>query len=153
MRGSQITGWALLLGGLLAAVVIAYGLYAWDAQARAAEAQLRPQPVAPLAVSTPARAPVVALAASPQVVAVPSGGSGDAAAGQAIFQTKCTLCHPNGNAGIGPALNGAAFTTRYPYNAAIGAMVRGGRDGMPPFAADGLSDADLNNVVAYLRSL
>jgi len=143
----------MLVAGLVVAVLLAIALYRWDSTQREAEASLRPQPVAPLAVSSAQPAPVAAIAASPQVVAAPPSAAGDTAAGQAVFQTKCNACHPGANAGIGPALNGAAFTTRYPDNAAIAAVVRAGRGGMPAFSAAGLSDADLTNVIAYLRSL
>jgi mono/diheme cytochrome c family protein len=151
MHGNALTGWLLLLIALVAAVVIAVGLYRWDVSTRAAEASLRPQPVAPLA-ATPPPAPVAAAAASPLALAAPAPG-GDVAAGQAVFQRSCNPCHPGANAGIGPALHGAAFDQRYPDNAAIAAVVRNGRGGMPPFATIALSDADLTNLIAYLRSL
>lgn len=153
MRGNAATGWGMLVAGLIVAVLLAVGLYRWDSAQRAAEASLRPQPVAPLAASSPQPAPVAAIAAGPQLVSAPPSAAGDTAAGQAVFQTKCNACHPGANAGIGPALNGAAFTTRYPDNAAIAAVVRSGRGGMPAFSAAQVSDADLTNVIAYLRSL
>lgn len=154
MRGSLGTGLTLLLGALLLAVLISIGLYRWDTGARATEAGLRPQPVAPLAAPSPTRrpVPVVALAASPQAV-VAAQGTGDAAAGQAVFQASCNACHPGAKAGIGPALYGTAFTDRYPDAAAITAVVRSGRGGMPAFATDRLKDQDLADVVAYLGSL
>jgi mono/diheme cytochrome c family protein len=77
--------------------------------------------------------------------------AGDVAAGQAKFLTTCFGCHPNGNAGIGPALHGSAFAARYPDDGAISALVRGGRGGMPAFGPDELSDADLTNIIAYVR--
>jgi mono/diheme cytochrome c family protein len=143
----------MLIVGLVAAVLLAIGLYRWDSGQREAEASLRPQPVAPLAASSPQPAPVAAIAATPQAVSAPPAGVGDAAAGQAVFQTRCNACHPGANAGIGPALNGAAFNTRYPDDAAIAAVVRSGRGGMPAFSASQVSDTDLANVIAYLRSL
>jgi mono/diheme cytochrome c family protein len=154
MRGTAATGWGLLIGGLVLAVLIGFGLYRWDAGARAAEASLRPQPVAPLAAAAspvPQPAAVGALGASPQAVA--ASGSGDPAAGQTVFQAKCNACHPNAAAGIGPALYGQAFTDRNPDSAAIMAVVRAGRGGMPAFGPAGLTDPDLTNIVAYLRSL
>jgi mono/diheme cytochrome c family protein len=149
MRASAAVGWAMLLGGLALAAVISIGLYRWDVGARQAEASLRPQPVAPLAAAA-AAPPTTAPAAQP--AAIPPS-SGDVAAGQAKFLTTCFGCHPNGNAGIGPALHGPAFVARYPDDAAITALVRGGRGGMPAFGPDKLSDTDLTNIIAYLRSL
>ena len=150
MRGNFATGWILLGVALLAAGVIAVGLYRWDASARAAEAALRPQPVAPLAAS-PVPPAVIAVAASPQ--RAPAPANGDVAAGQARFQTTCSPCHPGGHAGIGPALSGASFTDRYPDDTAVAALVRSGRGGMPAFRQEVFSDQDLSNVIAYVRSL
>jgi mono/diheme cytochrome c family protein len=149
MRANMATGWGLLIGGVALAVLISIGLYNWDVTQRAAEASLRPQPVAPLAVASPTSQPSpVAAAATP--AAQPAG---DASAGAATFQTQCNTCHPSARAGIGPALYGAAFAARYPDDAALSAVVRNGRGGMPAFATTRLSDQDLENVVAYLRSL
>jgi mono/diheme cytochrome c family protein len=149
MRANAMVGWAMLLGGVALAVVISVGLYRWDASARQAEASLRPQPVAPLAAA--ATALPTSLPAAPPVSVPPSAG--DVSAGQAKFLTTCFGCHPNGNAGIGPALHGTAFASRYPDDAAITGLVRGGRGGMPAFGSDKLSDADMTNVIAYVRSL
>ena len=152
MRGNAATGWALLVGGLIGAVLISVGLYRWDVAARAAEASLRPQPVAPLAAYSPAVVtPATAAQAPVSTAGTPAGG--DAAAGQANFQTKCNPCHPSANAGIGPALHGQAFSDRYPDNAAVMAIIRGGRGFMPAFGLDQLTDQDLANVITYLRSL
>ena len=77
MRGNAATGWGMLVGGLLLAVLISIGLYRWDASARTAEANLRPQPMAPLAATSPQPAPVAALAASAgtTVAVVTAGGA------------------------------------------------------------------------------
>src|ERR1700681_2168519 len=106
MRGTTATGVGLLIAAIVAAVVIVVGLFGWDQRARGAEAALRPAPVAPLAAAaaTPARAGAPAPAP---------------AAGQRVFNTLCTGCHPNANAGVGPALHGPAFSQRYPDDAAI----------------------------------
>jgi mono/diheme cytochrome c family protein len=154
MTGSVGTGLGLLVGALLLAFVIVFGLYRWDVGARAAEAALRPAPVAALAAAavTPAlplrTAPVVPVAST----AVASSAA-DTSAGQQVFTSLCNACHPNANAGIGPALHGSAFASRYPDDAALLGVVRQGKGGMPPFATSQLSDQDLANVVAYLRGL
>src|SRR6516162_6470739 len=127
MRGTTLSGWGLLLGGLVAAVVIVCGLYVWDADARAAEAALRPAPVAPLApVSQTSSLPLVS---SSPVAVLPTGVGlpvGDAVAGQIVFTSNCNSCHPKANAGIGPALYGPQFSARYPDEAAIAAVIRQG---------------------------
>jgi mono/diheme cytochrome c family protein len=155
MQGTVATGWTLLLLAVAAAVGLVIGLYAWDSSARAAEAALRPPPVAPLApVAQTSTLPLgsAAAIASP----LPAGGAlsvGDAAAGKDVFARACNQCHPNANAGIGPALFGPQFAQRYPDDSAIAAVIRQGKGGMPAIAASTLSDQDLANVVAYIRGL
>ena len=149
-----MAGLVLLGVAVLAAVVLVAGLYAWDATARAAEAALRPQPVSPLAVASPARS--VPLVSSTPAPAAPSTGplpAGDAAAGQAVFASQCTSCHPGANAGIGPALYGPQFAARYADDASLAAVIRQGKGGMPAFAPSQVSDADLSNLRAYLHGL
>ena len=155
MRGTTATGWGLLIAALVAAVLIVLGLSVWDSRARAAEAALRPPPVAPLAPvsQTPA---VPLLAASP--VASPAAPSalqaaGDATAGQRVFAAQCNACHPSANAGIGPALYGPQFVQRYPDDGPLAAVIRQGKGGMPAFPPAQLNEQDLANVVAYLRGL
>src|SRR5437867_750100 len=146
--GSLVTGLTLLIGALVVAVLIVIGLYRWDAGAREAEAALRPAPVAPLA--PPAQTPGVPLAASSPValsIAAEAPG-GDIAAGQQVFTSMCNSCHPNANAGIGPALHGSAFAARYPDDATLISVIRQGKGGMPAFPASQLSDQDLTHVVA-----
>jgi len=151
VSGTKATGIGLLVAAIAAAVAIVVGLFVWDQRARETEAALRPAPVAPLAVA--AQTPAMPLA--PAVVApAPSPAAGaDPAAGQRVFNTLCTGCHPGANAGAGPALHGPTFSQRYPDDAAIAALVRAGRGGMPAFTVSLLGDADLTNVVAYLRTL
>ena len=152
---ATLTGWGLLIASIGAAVLIVIGLYAWDTSARAAEASLRPAPVAPLALpSETPRLPLVA--SSPAASAAPAGGQlalGDAAAGQRAFAAQCTSCHPGANAGIGPAVYGPQFAERYPDDGPLAAVIRQGKGGMPAFAQDQISDQDLSNIVAYLRGL
>jgi mono/diheme cytochrome c family protein len=156
MRGTAATGWTLLIVALLAGVLIAIGLYAWDGAARTAEAALRPAPVSPLAVnSQPSSLPLAApspAAGVPTVASAPLP-SGDAAAGQRIVAAQCNSCHPSANAGIGPALYGPQFIERYPDDAQLVAVIRQGKGGMPAFPVDQLSDQDLANTMAYIRGL
>jgi mono/diheme cytochrome c family protein len=148
MDGKALTGWILLVSALAIAVLISIGLYNWDARARQEEASLRPQPLAPLAAPPPTMLALPTLASPPVARA-----SGDATVGKATFLKTCFGCHPNGNAAIGPALYGTAFSARYPDNAALEAVIRGGRGGMPAFNSSQLTDDDLANIIAYVRSL
>ena len=147
-----------MIAALLAAVLIVIGLYSWDSNARAAEAALRPVPVAPLAEGppTPTPPPSATAAISPASSPGPATAgvaTGDPSAGQARFTTTCSPCHPGGNAGIGPALYGPQFTARYPDDRALVAVIRQGKGSMPAFSFTMLSDQDLNNVIAYARGL
>jgi mono/diheme cytochrome c family protein len=85
--------------------------------------------------------------------AVASLPAGDAVAGQRVFASACASCHPNANAGIGPALYGPQFADRYPDDAAIAAVIRQGKGGMPGFSPGQLGDQDLANINSYLRGL
>ena len=150
-RGTLATGLTLTVGAAVLALLIVIWLYRWDISAREAEAALRPAPVAPLAPV--AVTPVLPLnRASPAAAPLTSPTSADPA-GQQVFAAKCTTCHPNANAGIGPALHGSAFASRYPDDAILVGVIRQGKGGMPAFPAAQLSDPDRTNVVAYLRSL
>jgi len=153
MRGTAATGWGLLIGALLLAAALVVGLYVWDRTARTAEAALRPQPVAALAAPPTTSLPrdVVSPVASPQPSARPAAG--DAGTGQRMFAPLCNSCHPGANAGIGPALYGPQFAQRYPEDAALAAVVRRGKGGMPAFSPAQLSDQDMADLIAYLRGL
>jgi mono/diheme cytochrome c family protein len=155
MRGTTLSGWVLLLVAVAAAVVIVAGLYAWDSSARAAEAALRPAPVAPLAPvdHTPSLPILSSSSTAVQDATAGTPSPGDPSAGQRVFASSCNTCHPNANAGIGPALYGPQFAARYPDDAAIVSVIRQGKGGMPSFAAGQLSDQDAANVIAYLRGL
>jgi mono/diheme cytochrome c family protein len=155
LRGTAATGWTILLLALASAVAIVVALYAWDTNARTAEAALRPAPVAPLAPVTQTSSLPLGSAASnaspvPPAVALPGG---DATAGKDAFARACNACHPNAGAGIGPALYGPQFAQRYPDDSSIAAVIRRGKGGMPAIASSSLTDQDLANVIAYMRGL
>ena len=93
---------------------------------------------------------------------------GDAAAGQALFQQKCVACH---NAGpfdqkkVGPGLADLFDDPKHPNlvdgkraNPADAAEIlahgfTGDMGTMPNMQANGLSPADISNLVAYLQTL
>lgn len=77
----------------------------------------------------------------------PSGKSGgNAEAGKAVFATNCNVCHPNGGAAVGPALKGKEAD-------AIKKQVRNGGAQMPPFPASKISDQQLEDIIAYIKTL
>lgn len=68
--------------------------------------------------------------------------------GQTVFMNKCDKCHPGGDAGLGPAINNKplpGFLVRFQARHGLGAM--------PSFDKEGLPEADLEDVTAYLKAL
>ena len=93
---------------------------------------------------------------------------GNIAAGQTTFQTKCSACHalgPFSQRIVGPGLKGVLHDPSHPKlvdgddatpaNAAkiIQQGFKGDMGVMPNATANGLSDKDIANLVAYLNSL
>ena len=93
---------------------------------------------------------------------------GDAAAGQALFQQKCSACHaigPFSQRIVGPGLKGLLDDPSHPKlvdgdpanPADIATILQKGFTGdlghMPDATQNGLSDKDIANLVAYLASL
>jgi mono/diheme cytochrome c family protein len=89
----------------------------------------------------------------------PSMWAADAAAGKAVFDKKCRVCHGpegEGNPGMAKALKiefkalGSADVQKM-SDADLKKVITGGMGKMKPVS--GLSDADVDNVVAHLRTL
>lgn len=74
--------------------------------------------------------------------------SSDIAAGQASYEANCSGCHPDGGSGVGPAITELSWDA-----ATMRRQVREGEDRMPAFAADRVSDGDLEAMLAYLASI
>jgi cytochrome c oxidase cbb3-type subunit III len=76
----------------------------------------------------------------------------DLAAGQVIFEGHCSLCHGiDGGGGRGPSLRRPKLS-RAPDDKALKSLIE---NGIPPEMPEGwyLSEQDISNVVAFLRSL
>lgn len=98
--------------------------------------------------------------------AAPPTPSGDAAAGQTAFQGTCVSCHgpdAKGLPGLGKDLTTSSFV-KEKTDAELVAFIKQGRPTGDPLNTTGvemppkggnpvLTDADLNNIVAYLRTL
>jgi len=71
-------------------------------------------------------------------------------AGQRVFASKpCAGCHgANGQGGVGPKIAGLSLSY-----AEFSAVVRAGAPPMPAFTPAQVSDAELQQIYAYLRSL
>jgi mono/diheme cytochrome c family protein len=76
--------------------------------------------------------------------------AGDPTRGQAVFARYCNACHPGGAQGSGPSL-----IQRMPHTSdeEVRDAVRGGRGRMPPYTTDQISDSELTDLIAYLRTL
>lgn len=87
-----------------------------------------------------------------------AAGVGDAKRGAALFdKVQCSQCHLNGNNMIEPdkPLKGPGFAKKFPKDEQIAAVIRAGRPntGMPSTGKSMLSDAQLCDLIAYIRSL
>ncbi len=101
---------------------------------------------APTEAPPPATAPPVAT----QAPAPPGAPAGDAAAGKQTWATKpCIGCHgPSAEGGIGPKLAGTALG----WDQVLSAVRNGQGAGMPAFAAAVISDQELADIYAWLKS-
>jgi len=66
------------------------------------------------------------------------------ARGQQVFARNCTMCHPGGEGGLGPALNNSPGPRWL-----MKTQVRLGLGVMPPFDKHALSPEDLDALVNY----
>lgn len=68
--------------------------------------------------------------------------------GERVFFEKCNQCHPQGEAGLGPALNNKPLP-----DVAIRYQVRHGVGYMPAFDEKMLPERELDRLLAYLEAL
>lgn len=81
----------------------------------------------------------------------PATTQGDPAAagrGRTAFNRACGRCHPNGEEDVGPRLIGRNMAA-----SEVRTIVRSGRDTMRAISPARLSDAELEDVFAYLRTI
>lgn len=92
--------------------------------------------------------------------------NGDKERGRTLFYAACHTCHPNGNAGIAPAIPRAKAPAFYARKVregdGLGAVLSGVDPNaydpsaglfMPFFGADRLDDGQLRDIIAYLLTL
>jgi mono/diheme cytochrome c family protein len=84
--------------------------------------------------------------------APPTKLSADASRGQYIYRVYCLGCHAP-EARFGPIQSSAEFQTKYSSDSAIAEVIRNGRAPMSSFPNQTLGDADLADLIAYLRTL
>ena len=119
--------------------------------ALAVPASATPLPtVAPTATSLPTVAPTSPPTETPAPTAEPTAVKIDAAKGGQVWQTKeCIDCHgDNAEGDRGPTLAGTGLT----YDAVL-LQVRTGKGRMPDFTAEEVSDVEVQQIYAWLRSL
>lgn len=103
----------------------------------------------------------------PTKMSVASAVSGDVAAGRAVFQGTCAMCHGPSGRGIqnfGKDLVNPSDWMKRQSDADLAAFIKQGREATDPLNTTGypmlplggnpnLTDHDVVNVVAYIRSL
>ncbi len=102
-----------------------------------APAEVTPTPAKAPAATPPAKAPAATPAAA---------GPGDPAKGKTVFEANCNSCHPGGKQGVGPDIRGKDPDT-------VRRQVRNGGQAMPAFPPSQISDQQLNDLAAYVKSL
>lgn len=153
---------ALLAGGL-------FSTFAWLYQANNREVPPTVEPgftpvpaVAKLPATTPAATATTTgpratatkpatIATKPAATEVPVVQAANVENGRQVYARFCNACHPNGAAGVGPALTGATFKSAFAGDAALKTVIRDGRGTMPAFRQIG--DAEMNDLVAFIRTL
>ena len=85
------------------------------------------------------------------------GLAADPVVGHQLFLSSCNMCHPGGENVLNPdkPLKGPIFIKRFPTDASIVALVRTGipKTVMTPFTTQRLSDRQLADIIAYMRTL
>lgn len=84
---------------------------------------------------------------SPELQAVPPRLDDEQLAGQRVYMRDCNGCHPQGAAGLGPALNDKPVPA-----AAIKLQVRQGVGAMPSFSEQEISAQELDALIAFMSA-
>ena len=89
---------------------------------------------------------------SAQASASPTLETADAARGKYVYLADCLGCHAP-EAKIAPSFASTEFQLKYQNAEALKKVVRTGIHPMPQFPADKLSDQNIVDLAAYIRSL
>jgi cytochrome c oxidase cbb3-type subunit 3 len=96
---------------------------------------------------------IVAVAAERETKIKLPNGRADLANGEKLFQHHCALCHgPKGEGGRGPVLTQAKLS-RAPDDATLVKVIENGIRGTEMPGADSMSDHEMRQTAAYVRSL
>lgn len=133
-------GTLLTVVGLVAGLALTAFLFQWDSVQRAAT----------VVATAASGASSDAAGGAAQGAGAPISGEkpGEAAiqSGKAAYNRSCNSCHPNGKAGVGPAITGLG-------DESVKVVVRQGKGGMPGFGEAQISDAQMAEMLAYIKSL
>lgn len=65
--------------------------------------------------------------------------------GESIYMSHCQKCHPGGEGGLGPSINGIpGFMKKFQTRHGLGVM--------PAFKKDEISKSDLRDIMRYLKA-
>jgi mono/diheme cytochrome c family protein len=91
------------------------------------------------------------------LLSVAPAGAADAKRGKQLYIATCWGCHPHGGNILSPKkpLVGPEFEKKFPQDSMIFDLVRKGvpKSVMSPFPKERLNDDQLNDIIAYLRTL
>lgn len=130
----------LILVALVAGLGLSMVLFQWDSVQRAAAVT----PTAPASVPTGGVSGPTAGVPSPNPAEKP--GEGAIQSGGVVYNRFCNGCHPSGKAGVGPAITGMS-------DEIVKAAVRKGKGSMPPFGEAQIAEAQMAELLVYIKSL
>ena len=70
-----------------------------------------------------------------------------AARGEVVFMQRCHKCHPDGEAGLGPAINGKPLP-----GFLVHLQIRQGLGSMPSFDDELIDEGQLDDLLAYIAT-
>jgi len=138
-------GSVLVLIGLVAGLALAAVLFQWDSSERAA-AMATPTGTAGASTTTGASPAGKAAGATAQAAGAESASGGAIQNGKVVYNKFCNGCHPNGKAGMGPAITSTSED-------AVKTAVRQGKGQMPAYGESQISQEQLAELVEYVKSL
>jgi len=127
------TGIFLIVIGLALGSVVAFGAYQAEAATRA---QRTPEALSPLSPPAPIKLQAEA---------------GDPTRGAPLYDHTCAGCHGTLGNSDRP-LHGPLLNVYYPDDGVLAAIVRQGYGTMPPTDQHDLSDQDVMDVIAFIRT-
>jgi mono/diheme cytochrome c family protein len=84
----------------------------------------------------------------PPPVATPTPLPPTLTRGADVYARYCQVCHPNGKQGVGPPLIASPLS-----DDEITTIIRQGKANMPAYDPTVISDAEMGNLIDYIRAL